>query len=89
MPRRAPAALPIVEMARILLVEDDQDVREMLVDMIAPIGHLVTAVRNGDAALVLLHAGEFDLLITDVRMPGPSTGLRSPVLPGAYARVSG
>jgi CheY-like chemotaxis protein len=61
-------------MARILLVEDDQDVREMLVDSIAHSGHSVTAAQNGDAALVLLDKGEFDLLITDVRMPGAVNG---------------
>jgi CheY-like chemotaxis protein len=42
--------------------------------MIALAGHAVTAARNGDAALPLLRQGDFDLLITDVRMPGQLNG---------------
>jgi CheY-like chemotaxis protein len=61
-------------MARILLAEDDNEVRVVVVDMIALAGHAVTAARNGDAALPLLQQEEFDLLITDVRMPGKLNG---------------
>jgi CheY-like chemotaxis protein len=57
-------------MARILLTEDDDEVRALVVDMVALGGHALTAARDGDAALPLLQQGDFDLLITDVRMPG-------------------
>jgi DNA-binding NtrC family response regulator len=54
---------------RILVVDDDPDVRGAVVDVLGAAEHEVTPVGDGAAALERLAAGSFDLVITDVRMP--------------------
>jgi CheY-like chemotaxis protein len=57
----------------ILVVDDDEDVRTLLVAMLGELGHQVTAAENGQGALDLLsRRGDFDLLLADVAMPGMS-----------------
>lgn len=56
---------------RILVVEDHDDVRQAVVDMLDGWGYRVAAAEDADAAAALLNADpEFDLLFTDVVMPG-------------------
>lgn len=63
--------LRVVEtMARILLAEDDQSMREFLARALERSGHDVTAVPDGLAALNAIHERPFDLLIADIVMPG-------------------
>ena len=62
--------------ARILLVEDSAEVREVLGEMLANAGHAVRTANSGRDALALLGGqGEFDLLLTDLVMPGGVSGL--------------
>jgi CheY-like chemotaxis protein len=57
-------------MARVLIAEDEQPVRELLVRALALDGHDVEAAPDGAAALERLSTeGPFDLLLTDIRMP--------------------
>ena len=56
-------------MIRILLAEDDDSMREYLTRALDRVGYEVTAVDRGTAALPLLEAGGFDLLLTDIVMP--------------------
>jgi two-component system cell cycle response regulator CpdR len=56
-------------MIRILLAEDDQVMREYLSRALERSGYAVTAVDRGTAALPLIEAEEFDLLLTDIVMP--------------------
>ena len=58
-------------MARILVAEDDDTVRELVVRSLNEDGHELTVVTDGVAALDALDRqnGEFDLLLTDVKMP--------------------
>ncbi|MEX2616166.1 MAG: ATP-binding protein [Alphaproteobacteria bacterium] len=61
--------------ARILLVEDDDLVREYVFNQLERLGYTVTAARNGSEALAILEGGKpFDLLFTDVVMPGGMSG---------------
>ena len=55
---------------RILVAEDDADVRVAVVDALTAAGHDLFAEGNGSRALATLVTGAFDVLITDVRMPG-------------------
>jgi CheY-like chemotaxis protein len=55
---------------RILLVDDDKDVRDVAAAMIAELGYEVTAAAAGVEALGLIEAGRFELMVTDVAMPG-------------------
>jgi PAS domain S-box-containing protein len=54
---------------RILLVEDEEEVREVTGDMLRLLGKQVQAVASGAAALAALEEGKFDVLITDQGLP--------------------
>jgi two-component system, cell cycle response regulator CpdR len=57
-------------MARILLAEDDDQLRIFLSRGLQRAGHIVESVGDGVAALALAQASAFDLLLADVVMPG-------------------
>ena len=56
--------------AAILLAEDDEAVREFVKRALAYHGHSVTAVGDGGSALAALEESPYDLLLTDIVMPG-------------------
>ena len=56
--------------AKILVVDDDDDVRTVTASTVSELGYEVEAVSEAETALSKLRAGRFDLLITDVAMPG-------------------
>jgi signal transduction histidine kinase/ActR/RegA family two-component response regulator len=56
--------------ARILVVDDDNEVRAVTSDTIKEIGYQVVAVASAEDAVAKLTNERFDLLITDVAMPG-------------------
>ena len=56
-------------MARILLAEDEQAMREYLTRALERSGYEVVAVDRGTEAAPLLEAEHFDLLLTDIVMP--------------------
>lgn len=56
----------------VLLAEDDPAVRNLTATSLTGAGHRVTAAESGEAALLLFQPDSFDLLVTDVRMPGMS-----------------
>jgi two-component system cell cycle response regulator CpdR len=56
--------------ARILLAEDDTAVSAFVSRALRHRGHEVTAVPDGSAALGALAADDFELLLTDIVMPG-------------------
>lgn len=56
-------------MIRILLAEDDAVMREYLTRALTRSGYAVVAVDRGTAAIPLLEAERFDLLLTDIVMP--------------------
>ena len=54
---------------RILVVDDDSDVRQLSVDVLAGSGFDVEGVKDGAAGWDALQAGSYDLVITDNKMP--------------------
>jgi two-component system, NtrC family, response regulator PilR len=58
--------------ARILIVDDERSMREMLEILLRREGYDVTAADGGTAAIALLQERPFDMLISDVRMPDVS-----------------
>jgi CheY-like chemotaxis protein len=54
---------------RILVVDDEADVREVLADVLLAQGHSVTLAGGGQEALACLERDLFDLVITDLGMP--------------------
>ncbi len=57
-------------MVRILLADDDAAVRELVQRALSVEGHDVVAVADGLEALDKLKAHSFDMLISDLDMPG-------------------
>jgi PAS domain S-box-containing protein len=77
-PADAPAPFEAPEPARglrILVVDDEPDVADVLVGMLEADGHRAEVASNGKVALERLTAGAFDVVMSDLRMPeldGPS-----------------
>jgi len=61
--------------AKLLVVDDDEDVRELVARRLRNHGHAVVVAANADEALaVAVERGAPDLVVLDVAMPG-MTGL--------------
>jgi len=58
--------------ACILVVDDDEGVRENLAELFEVVGYSVLTAGNAVEAMEKLSAHEVDLLLTDYRMPGPN-----------------
>ena len=73
----------------VLLVEDDDIVREVNAEQLRLEGYRVLTARNGDEALELTrsHAGGIDILVTDVIMPRVNGRELAAILTRAYPRV--
>ena len=56
-------------MSNILIVDDEQGMRQLLSLVFGRAGHQVRAAENGRRALVLLREQAADLIVSDVRMP--------------------
>ena len=59
-------------MARLLIVDDEDLIRRMLVRLLKRIGHDVEQAESAIAAKARLELEAFDLVLTDVNMPGES-----------------
>ena len=57
-------------MISILVVDDEQGMRDFLKIMLKKQGYQVQTASNGETALSALKEGPFDLVISDIRMPG-------------------
>lgn len=56
--------------ARILIAEDDATQREIIEDILSQDGYEVNAVESAPAALEAVEADSYNILLTDLRMPG-------------------
>lgn len=62
---------------RILLVEDEAVIREVVSEQLADLGYRVSTAFDGQSALQEVERlGEFDLLISDIGLPGAWSGNR-------------
>src|SRR5205085_1600417 len=62
-------------MGRVLVVDDEQSMREFLAICLKRGGHEVTAVDSAALALARLDKQPVDVVLTDLRMPGELDGL--------------
>jgi len=60
---------------RIMVVDDDPDIRHLMSEVLAGSGYVVDVAENGTRAWKALHLKQYDLLLTDHEMPG-MTGLQ-------------
>ncbi|MFT5232888.1 MAG: two-component system response regulator AtoC [Candidatus Krumholzibacteriia bacterium] len=58
--------------AKILIVDDESTIRESLRESLAAEGYDAEIAETGEAALAKTHGTEYDLIITDLRLPGIS-----------------
>ncbi len=65
-----PAAPVARLLGKILVVDDDADVRTFLVESLSGMGHQVSEASSGAEALASLKDAQFDLLVVDFAMPG-------------------
>ena len=57
-------------MSRILVIDDEPDVLNIIVEILKTAGYEVVAAANGEAGLKALDGNPFDLVFTDLMMPG-------------------
>ncbi|MFH0894317.1 MAG: PAS domain S-box protein [Bacteroidota bacterium] len=57
---------------KVLWVEDDLIIRDNVTMMMEMLGHKVDSARSGDVAIEFLNKNKYDLVITDIGMPGMS-----------------
>ena len=67
-------------MAKILVVDDQRNMRTTLAIMLRSAGHEVDEAADGDAAIEMASQGGYDLVLTDLKMGGRDGMIRS--LPG-------
>jgi len=79
-PREAPFTAKVLDeqamtVLNILLVDDDELIRTTLGALLEQQGFAVTTATNVPEALDLIHTGGFDVLLSDLHMPGAGDGL--------------
>ncbi len=57
---------------KVLVVDDNQDVRDLVLHILSADGFHVYAASNGDDALAILKSNPVNLVLLDVMMPGKS-----------------
>lgn len=62
-------------MEHILLLEDDEDLRELVADLLLMEGYEVVGVSSAGEAVTVAQRSDFHLLLTDVRMAGEVDGV--------------
>ena len=75
---------------KILIVDDDQELRELLTEVLGDYGYKPEAVKNGREMYAALDREQFDLILMDIMMPGEDglslcRALRSPG--GLYSSI--
>lgn len=63
-----------LERRAVLIVEDEDSIRESLAELFDVAGVSVTTAADTDAALTALRSAEFDLIVTDLRLAGKHDG---------------
>jgi DNA-binding NtrC family response regulator len=58
--------------ARLVIVDDEEPIRRMLARLLERHGYRCEVAPNGEQAKALLEQGDFDLVLTDMDMPGIS-----------------
>jgi len=65
----ASARLGAMRALRVLVADDQEHMRELLVEALAADGHVVDPAEDGMAALKLLEQQTYDLVVSDLQMP--------------------
>jgi PAS domain S-box-containing protein len=76
-----PATVPVPQSTpqsrRVLVVDDDRDIRELVVEVLESLGYTTVAAESGPAALLVLDGGAaVDVVVSDVLMPDGMSGFQ-------------
>jgi signal transduction histidine kinase/CheY-like chemotaxis protein len=75
-PEQPAAVLPITGLpATVLIVDDEQDVRQAAAESLEELGYQVLVAADASTAKILLQQNSIDLLLSDIVMPGEMSGL--------------
>lgn len=69
-PKQADARAKASKSRRILVVDDNEDAREMLGELLRLLGHEVSTACDGPAALAVAQKASFDVALLDIGLPG-------------------
>ncbi|HZS32793.1 MAG TPA: response regulator [Methylomirabilota bacterium] len=69
-PRAEPEATE--RLPRVLVVDDDPEMRALVVEELRQEGYEVAEARDGAEAVLAVRAGSYDVILMDKNMPGPS-----------------
>lgn len=68
--RRGPGTGAQADRPRVLVVDDDESVRTLVAKMLLTADYVVDTASDGPGALALLEEHRYDLIVTDLKMPG-------------------
>jgi CheY-like chemotaxis protein len=68
----ADGAIEPPESRRILVVEDNQDSQQIVCELLNLLGNVAQGVSNAEDAIKILSTDDFDILLTDIGLPGMS-----------------
>ena len=60
------------EKYKILVIDDELTILELIKDILIDLGYLITTASGGAEALNILKTSNFDLILCDITMPGQS-----------------
>jgi two-component system, OmpR family, response regulator len=67
---RVPTPVAPTSPSRILVVEDEQSIRDVVATALRYCGHTVTEAANGTGGFEIAADGDFDLIVLDIMLPG-------------------
>lgn len=62
-------------MAGFLIIEDEQPIQQLLKRLIGNMGHDIVVAGDGETGYKLSQDNEFDVILTDLRLPGELSGM--------------
>ena len=84
----APPATPAVSATRVLIVDDDDDVRQMLAEFLVQLGYAVSTEPSATAAMRTLVDNPPDAILLDINMPGLTGEAALPTIRAVAPRVA-
>jgi two-component system, sensor histidine kinase SagS len=67
-----PARDPLLAGKSVLIIDDEEIIRQTVHDVLTKYGCEVETARDGVRAISMIHARSYDLVLSDIRMPGKS-----------------
>ncbi len=69
--------LKISKKMRILILEDEKEIRDVLKELMSFLGHTVKFAKSGEEAVEIFKKGSFDIVITDITIKGGMGGVET------------